>query len=309
MTICVISISTINDNNQLGVNFRSGFPLPGYLEMRECGSNGTLVPWFYQWKSAGKNPGYYSFASPKYLAISSPFSWLRDVNNITANSCYYSNLANAGILAPKTCADTQELTWFGYATPNVPANIPKTTVWETPCRLLETNTNPLLQTCVRQLGGFDIKPLSGTDGRLLTSGTGVKAANGLAVMRSGYYFKLTFSIRAFKASGKIAEVILNDSDSGTRLARIEIDLATGTAKIQIKITNLNPSSPFIMNPSIPMISSQNLMLGRLQPFAIEIRFDSASVRIKQDGQIVSQAAVALGLGKKQLQASFSSPPM
>lgn len=292
----------------LGVNFERN-NAPGYLNMVPCGSPGTSVPWFFQWNTTNKNTGFsWPFASPKYSAISSPFSEFKFPNVLKKNNCYFDN-SRGGILT-KQCDNTQEFAFFGYSTTIAPSNIPKATASEIPCRSLYGNTSPLSHTCVPMFGGFKIKNLySSSNGTLLPSGTGVKAVNGLVVRSS--YFLITLSIKPFSqspstVSTNIAEVILKDKDGNNPMASILIGFAPSSTKIQIKVTNLNSASPFINNPSA-MISSTSVPLNAFTQ--VVLRVDSRLVTATYLGKSGLLDNTRTMKFAALMAASFSSPPM
>lgn len=189
-------------NPHIGVNFQRGANLLNF-DMVDCNSTGTVVPWFFQWNTAGKDPGTGSFANPTYTTISAHFSKIVNVNDLPSNECYYPN-RHGGIFTA-TCSDTQNMTWFGHATTDRPTNILVPTNTTTPCTLLYMNESALSHACQTMPGGVSIRGLSNSaNGRLLASGSGLTAVTGLRLMNKVI---VSFSILpVFNYNGAVAEL-------------------------------------------------------------------------------------------------------
>ena len=277
--------------------------------MSTCGSPGTFAPWFFQWNTVGKNPGNGSFANPKYSVISSPYSGLTNVNILRENQCYFPN--SLGGIDKKQCADTQELTWFGYTTFTKPWNYPYkgTAMFSSGtagCLALHGNSNPLSHACGKNSGfphRYSIRGLyQSANGQLLKSGTGLKGVSGLGVYG---HAEVNFPIAPHQSGGDIAEFTLELN--GTTQALFTIGFAAGTTKIEVKGTNLNPSAPIITNTNLQMISSQSLPIGAKSEVFIKITSIGVSIKVNST-TVFTTTNIPFHLNSK-FTSTFSSPPM
>lgn len=139
--------------------------------MADCGSNGTQIPWFFQWNTDGKNSGSFlnaSFADPKYTVISSPYSGVRNVSDLSSNDCYFPN--TDGGIDTAQCSNTQQMAWFGYATTVRPQIrdefLGRIHSQSAPCNALKGNKNLETYACELISHGYSIRPPSDGKGRI-----------------------------------------------------------------------------------------------------------------------------------------------
>ena len=277
------SFDTYLTRNYLGVNFRPDVN-PNYLSMSPCGSQGTFVPWFFQWNTTGKNPGSGSFANPNYSVISAPWSDVNDINNLGSNRCYKPNFL--GGISTEKCADAQWLTWFGYATPTPP--LAQIAVPSVSCSL-SSNQNSARHTCQSIAEGYLIKGLyNSANGRLLSAGSKGKAVSGLSFAANGS-IQISFSITPHGGSGgNIAEFYL-DSHGSTPI------LSIGLASNRLDIF-----TPF--NSLMQQMTSPYLTVGKTTKVTIEIKSERLYVLFDDSAHTVNAPFIPSKL-------SFSSPPM
>ena len=278
-----------------GVNFTEGVN-PLYLSMADCGSTGTTIPWLFQWNTTDKNPGTGLFASPKYSVISAPYSGVQNINDLSANECYFPN-AQGGI-DTDVCSDSQQMAWFGYATTKVPSNIPKASATETPCTLLRKNLNPTSHACESIAGGYSIRGLfNSANGRLLSSGSGLKTVNAIALRIP---FNMTFKIIPHSkpiGSRGIAEFYeASDKPSlggqSPLYSVLSIGLSTTNTKLEIETGGSDPST-----------SSASLPLGIVTQ--VTISFTRQSILVYFNNTQVMR----LPEERFPSSLSFASPPM
>lgn len=269
--------------------------------MSECGSQGTFVPWLFQWNTVDKNPGIGLFANPKYSVISAPYSGIRNLSNLESNDCYYPN--NQGGIDTDECSDSQKMTWFGYATTNVPTNIPQLTATTTPCNMLYKNLNSSSHACQSIPGGYSIRGLyNQTTGRLLGSGKGFASVNALSIQRN-MNLNWSFTIIPHSKPHKqvnIAEFCVNsycDPFFTLGLSATSTNLEIKTTK-ETKVGQPRLNVTYTTTISLPLGVSTKVTLQILKP-QLEIYYNDTlkATTINRVGVFYYSSQ------------SFSSPPM
>lgn len=243
----------------LGVNFTEGVN-PLTLAMAECGGNGTRVPWFFQWNTYGKNPGDDSFSDPKYAAISSPYSGMKNISELSSNECYFPN--KDGGIDTAQCSDSQNMTWFGYATPNAPKK--KSLIFDlaTICNKMSMNQDLESYACQYIGGAYTIRAPADSNGRLGRN----KRVKSIGIRHRKFTnMTLSFSILPYEISTQktgIAELGI-EKEAGISYGSLEtkfflLSFAANSTKLEFSVPIFKAT--FTTLPSLPLKESTKVKI-------------------------------------------------